>query len=155
MDGVKFQNSCHLGCTGEASGPLFAEAKGVLKLAVALVVEDEWLVRMEIADVLDAHGWTVLEASTAEAALAMRDHNPPVDLVVTDIRLPGPLTGWDVADAFRAANADVGVIYCSGNPCEVERQVPDSVFLSKPCRMDYLIEASTRLCLPANEKRAD
>jgi CheY-like chemotaxis protein len=111
-------------------------------VAIALVVEDEWLVRMEIAEALDARGWTVLEASTGEAALAMVDHNPAVDLVVSDIRLPGPVTGWDVVDAFRAANSDVAVIYCSGNPCDPERQVTDSVFLSKPCRIDQLLEAA-------------
>lgn len=137
-------------------GLLFARAKGVLNLAVALVVEDEWLVRMEIAEALDACGWTVVEASSAEAALAMLDHNPAVDLVVTDIRLPGPATGWDVADAFRAANPKVAVIYCSGNPCEPERQLPDSMFLSKPCRMDRLVEASRKLCAAAPAgKRAE
>lgn len=111
-------------------------------MAVALVVEDEWLVRMEIAEALDAGGWTVLEASTGEAALAMRDHNPAIDLVVTDIRLPGPVTGWDVAEAFRTANANVAVIYCSGNACDPERQVTDSVFLTKPCRMDHLLKVA-------------
>lgn len=114
-------------------------------MAIALVVEDEWLVRMEIAEALDARGWTVLEAGTAEAALAMLDHNPAVDLIVTDIRLPGSATGWDVADAFRAANPKTAVIYCSGNPCDPLRQVPDSVFFTKPCRIDLLLEACERL----------
>ena len=114
-------------------------------MAVALVVEDEWLVRMEIAEALDGGGWTVLEASTGETALAMRDHNPAIDLVVTDIRLPGPVTGWDVADAFRAANPNIAILYCSGNPCDPERQVADSVFLSKPCRMDRLLKVSVEL----------
>jgi CheY-like chemotaxis protein len=120
-------------------------------LAIALVVEDEWLVRMEIAEALDAAGWTVLEASTGEAGLAMLDHHPPVDLVVSDIRLPGPVTGWDVAEAFRAANADVAVIYCSGNPCDPTRQVADSVFLGKPCRIDQLLETAAATL----EKRAE
>jgi len=126
-------------------------------LAVALVVEDEWLVRMEITEALDAHGWTILEASTGEAALAMLDHNPRIDLVVTDVRLPGPASGWDVADAFRAADAKIAVIYCSGNACDPSRQAPDSVFLTKPCRIDRLLEATLKLC-PAGatlEKRAE
>ena len=120
-------------------------------MALALVVEDEWLVRMEIAEALDGHGWTVLEASTGEVALAMLDHNPAIDLVVTDIRLPGPATGWDVADAFRAENADIAVIYCSGNPCDPTRQVTDSVFLSKPCRMDRLVKVSDELVAKRDE----
>ena len=124
-------------------------------MAVALVVEDEWLVRMEIADALDERGWTVLEASTGEAALAVVDHNPAIDLVVSDIRLPGPVTGWDVVDALRAANANVAVIYCSGNACDPKRQVADSIFLSKPCRIDQLLEASVRLCPATAEKRGE
>lgn len=114
-------------------------------MALALVVEDEWLVRMEIADALDTTGWTVLEANTGEAALAMVDHNPKIDLVVTDIRLPGPTSGWDVADAFRAADPKTAIIYCSGNPRDELRQVPESVFLTKPCRMDMLVATSRRL----------
>ena len=111
-------------------------------MAIALVVEDEWLVRMEIAEALSAAGWTVLEAGTGEAALAMVDHDPAIALVVSDIRLPGPVTGWDVAEAFRAANAEVAVIYCSGNAREPERQVADSLFLTKPCRMEQLLKAA-------------
>lgn len=125
-------------------------------MAVALIVEDEWLVRMEIAEALEARGWIVLEAGTGEAALLVRDHNPAIELVVTDIRLPGPVTGWDVAEAFRAANPQTAVIYCSGNAREPTRQVPDSVFLTKPCRMDRLVEASVKLAPDAVlDKRAD
>ena len=115
-------------------------------MAVALVVEDEWLVRMEMAEALGDAGWTVLEASTGEAALLVLKADPPIDLVVTDIRLPGPLTGWDVADAFRAANAKTAVIYCSGNAREPLRQLVDSVFLTKPCRIDLLLATGVRLC---------
>jgi len=115
-------------------------------VAVALVVEDEWLVRMEMAEALGEAGWMVLEAGNGEAALLMLKADPPVDLVVTDIRLPGALSGWDVADAFRAANARIGVIYCSGNTCDPLRQLVDSVFLSKPCRIDLLLETGLKLC---------
>ena len=115
-------------------------------MAVALVVEDEWLVRMEMAEALGDAGWTVLEAGTGEAALLVLKADPPVDLVVTDIRLPGPLSGWDVADAFRAANAKTGIIYCSGNACEPLRQLADSVFLTKPCRIDLLLATGLKLC---------
>ena len=126
-------------------------------MAVALVVEDEWLVRMEIADALDAAGWIILEANTGEAALALVDHSPKINLVVTDIRLPGPASGWDVADAFRAADPKTAVIYCSGNPRDERRQVSESVFLTKPCRMDMLVATSRRLCSDAApvEKRTE
>lgn len=115
-------------------------------MAVALVVEDEWLVRMEIADALAARGWLVHEAGSGETALLFLRLDPPVDLVVTDIRLPGPVTGWDVADAFRAVSDKTAIIYCSGNACDPARQLTGSVFLSKPCRIDFLLEMSVKLC---------
>jgi len=116
-------------------------------VAVVLLVEDEWLVRMEIAEALEARGWNVVEASTGEAALALIEAKSPIDLVVTDIRLPGAVSGWDVAEAFRAANSDVAVIYCSGNPTNSRRQVSGSIFLSKPFWTEALVAAGEKLCL--------
>ena len=107
-----------------------------------MVVEDEWLVRMEIADALSEVGWHVLEAATGEAALELLEKGQQIDLLVTDIRLPGPVSGWDVAEKYREACSDIVVIYCSGNPSDKARQVRDSVFLTKPCRMDLLIHAA-------------
>jgi len=115
-------------------------------VAIALVVEDEWLLRMEIAEALLSCGWSVIEVGTGEASLNILRDKTPIDLVVTDIRLPGPLSGWDVAEAFRAANIEIGVIYCSGNPADVSRQVLNSVFLPKPCRMRHLVEVAAKLC---------
>jgi len=108
----------------------------------AVVVEDEWLVRMDIVDALSDAGWRVLEAATGEAALELLDKEQQIDLLVTDIRLPGPVSGWDVAEKYREARGNVVVIYCSGNPSDKARQVRDSVFLPKPCRIDLLIHAA-------------
>jgi CheY-like chemotaxis protein len=121
---------------------------GRRKLAVALIVEDEWLVRLQIAETLREHGWIVFEASTGEAALRLLDNDPPIDLLLTDIRLPGQVSGWDVADAFRARHRKTAVVYCSGNPNNPSRQLPGSVFLSKPCRTELLVETCHSLCVP-------
>jgi DNA-binding response OmpR family regulator len=107
-----------------------------------VVVEDEWLVRMEIADALSDAGWHVLEAATGETALEFLARKQPIDLLVTDIRLPGPVSGWDVAEKYREARSDVVVIYCSGNSSDKARQVQGSVFLPKPCRIDLLVHAA-------------
>jgi CheY-like chemotaxis protein len=107
-----------------------------------VVVEDEWLVRMQLADALTDAGWQVIEVATGEAAISVLEHTPHVDLLVTDIRLPGPVTGWDIAEKYREARSDVAVIYCSGNPADAARQVGGSVFLPKPCRMDVLLHAA-------------
>ncbi len=120
---------------------MHAEAENL----VILVVEDEWLLRLEIVSELETEGWTVLESSTAEDALSLIDEGQKIDLLITDIRLAGTLTGWDVAEGWRKADEKLPVIYTSGNAINEARKVPDSVFLSKPCRISEIVEVSKRL----------
>jgi CheY-like chemotaxis protein len=101
---------------------------------------------MELAEALEEKGWDIIEASSGESALLFLAEKVHVDLIVTDIRLPGALSGWDVAEAYRAADSDVAVVYCSGNAPDLSRQVSGSVFLSKPCHTDELLDAGQRLC---------
>lgn len=103
------------------------------KCGVALLVEDEWLVRNDMAAYLTEAGWVVHEASTGESAIEQLRDGQKIDLLVTDIKLAGPLCGWDVADAARELRGDFPVIYASGNPVDQDRKVEDSVFLTKPC----------------------
>jgi len=112
---------------------------------VVLLVEDEWLVRMEIADALCEEGWRVEEAGSGEAALAyMACHEPP-DILITDIRLTGALNGWDVAQAGRRASPELPVVYASASPPDDSRMVPGSVFLGKPSRTEALLTVCRRL----------
>jgi CheY-like chemotaxis protein len=103
-----------------------------LRRAVVLVVEDDWLVRdLTVSHLRDA-GWPVLEADSAEQAIALLKAGQRIDIVVTDIQLKGALTGWDVADAFRDAQPTMPVVYVSGNAPDPSRLVPESVFFHKP-----------------------
>jgi DNA-binding response OmpR family regulator len=116
---------------------------------VALVVEDEFFIRMEIAEALSDAGWRVVEFANGEALadhLAGEGGANGVSLIVTDIRLGGRLSGWEVAERCRAAHPEVAVIYCSGNSCEQARCVIGSVFLTKPCAMELLTDTAKRLC---------
>lgn len=98
---------------------------------VVLVVEDEWFVRDSIVSDMRSDGWSVLEADTAEAAIELLAAGR-VDIVFTDIQLAGPLSGWDVAEASRAANPCRPVIYTSGNAPDRSRRVEGSLFFDKP-----------------------
>ncbi len=109
-----------------------------------LLVEDEWLVRMDIADALTEAGWEVVESGSGEEAIALISRRAP-DILVTDIRLTGVLTGWDVADAFRAAKPGRPVVYASANPQNEARAVAGSIFLVKPSRSDALVNACHQL----------
>ena len=113
---------------------------------VVLVVEDEWLIREEIAHELAHGGCNVLEASTGEGAVALLREGQKIDAVVTDIRLAGYLSGWDVAEAFRAVRPDMPVIYASANEAEKSRRVPGSVFFAKPYRTSEILAACRTAC---------
>jgi DNA-binding response OmpR family regulator len=112
---------------------------------VVLVVEDEWLIRMEIADAFEHAGWTVLQAASGEEAVRFLANAAGVALLVTDIRLGGLITGWDVAERWRAARPTIGVIYASANTAISLRQVPNGVFMSKPTRIRELIAVGEAL----------
>jgi CheY-like chemotaxis protein len=113
---------------------------------VILVVEDEWLVRDVVVQALRDAGWQVIEASTAEDAIALtRTGHHHIDVVFTDIQLAGRLCGWDVAEQCRAARADFPVIYASGNAADRSRRVAGSLFFDKPYSAADIVDACSRL----------
>ena len=120
---------------------------------VVLLVEDEWLIRADMAAGLEDAGWAVVEASTGEGAVEQLRNGLAIDLLVTDIRLSGFLSGWDVAEAAREVRPDFPVIYTSGNPPNPSRQVQGSVFFSKPCHCSQVIEAGRKLITARRSKR--
>ena len=67
-----------------------------------------------------------------------------VDVVFTDIQLAAKRNGWDVAEQFRAARADVEIIYASGNSLDRSRRVADSLFFDKPYDAAAVVRACRR-----------
>ena len=114
-----------------------------------LVVEDESLLRLELAEELSAAGWCIHEAGTGEEALKLlgqfQAKGQRFDFLVTDIRLGGAVDGWDVAESFRTAWPGLPVIYVSANPIVERRKVEGSLFLSKPVDIEGLIRAGRAL----------
>jgi CheY-like chemotaxis protein len=112
-----------------------------------LVVEDESIVRLFIADQLRDQGYAVVEAETAEEAIALlsEPNHPSIEAVFTDIQLSGRLSGWDVADAFRLAYPQIRIIYTSGYGEDARRKVSRSTFLAKPYLPTDVFNALTGL----------
>lgn len=110
-----------------------------------LIVEDEWLIRADIVYEFQAAGWVTVEAGSGEEALTILREGRQIDVLVTDIRLSGALSGWDVAQAFRRAKGDLPVVYASANARDDAQMVPGSVFFSKPFPSSTLVETSSRL----------
>ena len=112
---------------------------------IALVVEDDWFVREDIANQFRQEGWMVLEAATGAKALELLRHGQSIDILVTDIKLADAMTGWDVAEAVRMMYPEVPVIYASGGPDNDGRRVLDSVSLSKPMTAHDVLLACSKL----------
>jgi len=82
-----------------------------------LVVEDEVLIRLAIADYLRACGWRVLEAGSAEEAIrVLLATDVAVDVVFSDVQMPGAMDGFGLAQWIRANRPDVRVLLTSGAP---------------------------------------
>lgn len=81
-----------------------------------LVVEDDWLVRENIAGEFRREGWTVLEAGTGASALRRLRETKILDVPIRDIRLADATTGWDIAEAARGLHSKIPVIYARASP---------------------------------------
>ena len=97
--------------------------------ACVLVVEDEILIRVLIVDELRAEGFTVVEAATAAEALSYFQAGVQVDLVLSDIGLPGGLNGVDLVQRLRAQAPSLPTVLTSGHSPGVHAA---DAFLPKP-----------------------
>jgi CheY-like chemotaxis protein len=104
-----------------------------------LVVEDDKLLRTVTVDSLQEEGFEVIEAATAEEALD-RCRECIADALLTDIMLPGQLTGWDIAEHCRQADPHLPVIYVTGYSHPKPRAVPGSCVFTKPVPLATIAE---------------
>ncbi len=105
-----------------------------------LVVEDDPLVREMAVEALTDEGFDVIEAETGEQAVEYC-RQCAADLIFTDVRLPGRMTGWDVAELCREKNPAIPVIYATGHSHVRPRPVPGSVWFQKPYLPAQIVEA--------------
>lgn len=103
-----------------------------------LVVEDELLIRMLLVDTLLDEGYDVVEAGNvleAVAALGFRK----IDVVITDIDMPGGLSGLYLAQMISSTHVNIPVIIASGGHHLRAEDLPrDAVFVSKPYSTENL-----------------
>ena len=109
---------------------------------VVLLVEDEPHILDLLADYLAGEGYRVLEADCAKRAFEILASKPHLDLLVTDFRLPGGVSGVAIAEPALKLRPEMKVIFISGYPIEiyetgssVARSAP---VLAKPFSLDSL-----------------
>ncbi len=110
-----------------------------------LVVEDEFLIRMTLAEALGDEGFEVIEAETADAALPLLHADPAIRLLLTDIQLPGVLNGRSLAKKAREHLPTLPIIYMTGRPDPTDAATPLDVFIAKPYTLNDICQAARRL----------
>ena len=119
-----------------------------------LVVEDEALIRMVSADVLEEAGFRVLEAANAAEAIMIMEGADHVELIFTDIRMPGRMDGLELAAFVHSHWPDVRLLVTSGHIVLADSEIPDGGrFVSKPYDLNRLvaeIRQSVAAAPPAN-----
>ena len=100
-----------------------------------LLVEDEHLIRMTLAETLEDAGYTVVEAESGDKACALMRARDRFDVLLTDIQMPGSADGLDVARDFQELHPDRPVVFMTGRPDmlgRVGRLAPSEILLRKP-----------------------
>jgi CheY-like chemotaxis protein len=100
---------------------------------VALIVEDEVIVRLHIADILEGAGFSAIEAFNADDAIELLTSRSDIRVVITDVNMPGPMDGLKLAHAVRDRWPPVEIIVMSGKSRPNDDELPArGMFFSKP-----------------------
>jgi PAS domain S-box-containing protein len=101
-----------------------------------LIVEDDPFVRSAVVRRFESLGYTVVVAANGKDALLKLAASPDIDLLFTDVVMPGGMSGWELAELARQGRPGLPVMFCSGYPREalIEQgsTFADPVILTKP-----------------------
>ncbi len=114
-----------------------------------LIVEDELLIAKIAKVEFEDAGFEVVVASSAAAALTELEVHPDIDLLFTDIRMPGTPDGWGLGKVARQIFPKLPVIYVTGYSTEDPQPVDGGLVFSKPYRLSIVIDAARKLMAEA------
>ena len=109
-----------------------------------LVVDDEFLIRFMVSDVLREAGYHVVEACDGDEGLTMLQSGQTIDLIVTDVRMPGAIDGMELTRRSKALDPSRRVIVCSGH-LRPEESGPADAFLAIPYSVEALLQIAKLL----------
>jgi CheY-like chemotaxis protein len=103
------------------------------KQPVVLIVEDEFLIRMDARDMVRSAGFEVVEAENADEAILILEDRLDITVVFTDVQMPGSMDGLKLAAAIRGRWPPIKIVATSGMLKISEDDLPaGSRFLRKP-----------------------
>ena len=108
------------------------------KAVTVLVVEDEAMMRTKLAEELQDAGYLVVEASDGTEAVEILTVRRDVKIVISDVRMPGPIDGVELCRRVRSGYPGIKVVLSSGEPNAADSTAHDGFFL-KPYRVARII----------------
>src|SRR3979490_1422261 len=109
-------------------------------LPSVLVVEDEMMLRMRAVDMVEDAGFAAVEAINADDALAILESRTDIELLFTDIQMPGSMDGLKLAYAVHERWPKIKIILVSGQLTLTDADKPvDSRFYGKPLDVKHMI----------------
>lgn len=117
-----------------------------LRSLAVLVVEDEYLIRMDTASSLESDGFIVFEAGNAAQAIRCLESHPEIRLIFTDINMPGSMDGLALAHYVRGRWPPVKIIVTSGYMKVRRDDLPKgAIFVEKPYHPQNIVDKITEL----------
>ncbi|QNT79067.1 response regulator [Entomobacter blattae] len=116
-----------------------------------LLVEDEFVIRLSLSEFLENKGFAILQAETSyDARKIINSH--PVDLLITDLSLPGLWNGVQLAEFVRKKHKNIPVIFTSGTFSHPNSTLfknltstHKDIFITKPYQLDFILETIKKL----------
>ncbi len=115
-----------------------------------MIVEDEFLIRATLVEVLEDEGYEVVATESGEEALELVRSDGGIALMLTDMHLAGPMDGVTLAAAVRGVRGGMPVIFMTGRPDRVPALDPRTeAMVSKPYSASDIVGAMAHLLAPA------
>jgi CheY-like chemotaxis protein len=120
------------------------------KRPVVLIVEDEFLLRMNAAEMISDGGFDVIESSNADEAIAILEARPGIHVVFTDIQMPGSMDGLKLARFVRDRWPPIKIVATSAFANVGKIDLPEGGrFVRKPYRSEQIVATLRELTAAA------
>jgi DNA-binding NtrC family response regulator len=151
--GGTFGHPAERGRVRDEGGMSAVQVAAAAERPTVLLVEDEVLIRLMVADELRGQGLQVIEASNADEALTILESSLPIHLLFTDVRMPGRMDGVALAKLAQARFPRLKLIIASSREPEEPSRPPAHAFISKPYDLNKVIEQVERILAQTDNDR--
>lgn len=106
-----------------------------------LVIDDEAIIRLDAREILEDAGYVVTEAASADEAMPLLADGKTIEVILTDIDMPGSIDGLELARAVDCMMPEVAIVIMSGHKLPRREDLPlKAAFVAKPFSTSVLLQ---------------